>query len=486
MLVYSCSKSNEQNYLAMVGAKKISAPEFSSRYNFNPYLSKMKDGQEARKALLASLIAEKLLSLQAEAKGIETQDIENLIVSHQREAMIEELRRDSVEKEIQISKEELQEEYERSLKVWTVSVYGFGSLPEAQRARRELVRKSPAGRQSPGQAPTKFKVLQKELNWPLSNPQLENALYKLKLHEVSPPLAEKGKYYLIMLQSVKNRNLPKAGDFRQRRSALEDHVLRRKIREKYAAFFYRHIEARMGKLNRKAVERALNLLAEQLSFGHASPSAPFANFKSLPDEVDLSGRDMQPELAAALSVTFPSGQKWTTKKLFSYLKNGPYAFDYSDKASFIRSFRRNINLLLEHQAVYEMAREQGYADKEAVSQDAAMWADYYRASSFRYNLLKQFDKPDSQASGQNKKFGLTRVQEERLDFMDGYLSNLLDKYEIEINNRMFRELKLHKLDMLMMKSHFAQRLAAPVTEPLGGMPRWQKKINNLFEKFAIN
>ena len=487
ILIYACEKDDVPEYLAKVGDEIITTQEFTYRYNFNPFLFRIDDEGVAKKTALASVIAEKLLSREAKKQSYLPQKVKRLIAAHKREAIIEQLRRDSVESQIRISEKELNAEYMKALKEITVEYFEFDKLSSARAFRAKLSKGFSL--QEIREGDKRFAgikaAVKKKLQWPISNPVLEPVVYQLKLNEISEPLFDKGRYYLVKVRAVKNTNTANSADFKNRKNALEDHILRRKIKERYTTFFYRHLQSRLGSVNHTAVDEALDDLAMQIDFRRPSPSRPFGEFKGLSADLYLSTDLQAKQRVSTPAVKFPSAETWTLQELFRNLKTGPYAFNYSDINAFKKSFLNNINLLLEHQALYEMARELDYEVNENVRKETAMWQSYYSAASFRHHLLEPLDSPQS-GGAHTGNGNLSAIQKKRLDFMDKYLSALISQYEIDINKSAFMELQLKKQDMLLMKSHFAHRLVAPLLEPLEGMPHWQKKINILFTKFGIN
>jgi len=489
LILFACAGRVQKNDVAEVGRLGISVQEFTYRYSFNPFLFKIKDPQAAKKEVLAALIAEKMLSQEAEKHNKIQPDVKIKIREHEREAMIEELRRDSVEKTIRINDAELQKEYNRSLQEIEAEIFAFNCKANAIEVRRRMLNGEAFGQALAEVLPRSPKagqaMIHKKLTWPITNAALEAHVYSMKEKQVSPPIFINGKYYLLYVQSVKKIGRASRADFNDRRKALEDHIMRRKIRIKYTAFFRRRLVPALGRLNRKIVYKALNLLAKEIVYSAKKPSRPFAEFHSLPDDVNLAVRSFLPEIASATAVTFPSGKVWNTKALFQKLQYGPYAFDYSGPKRFKESFIKNTELLLEHQAIYQLARAKVYAEKKQVRLESAMWDSYYKAAGYRHYLLAHAGFTAWGDSTVKNKNGLTRIQQERLDFMDRYLSRLLGRYQIKINQDKFKALQPQKLDMVMMKSHFAHRLVAPMLEPLEGLPLWQRKINDLFRTSGI-
>ena len=76
---------------------------------------------------------------------------------------------------------------------------------------------------------------------------------------------------------------------------------------------------------------------------------------------------------------------------------------------------------------------------------------------------------------------LSSIQQFRLEFFDSYLSKLGEKYKIKINHGKFDQIQLNKTNMVVMKTHFANRQIAPLTEPLSGLSLWGKTVDRILK-----
>ncbi len=93
--------------IAYIDTLQIDVTEYQNRLNFNPPLH-VYDVDNAKKIVFSSLLAEKLLFLESKKhKPSMDYDHDAIIKQHFFEAIIEQLRVDSVENKVQVSKEEL-------------------------------------------------------------------------------------------------------------------------------------------------------------------------------------------------------------------------------------------------------------------------------------------------------------------------------------------------------------------------------------------
>ena len=484
LLIFSCQKNETPQFVARVDDQLVTPQEFADRYRFNPYLTGIKNQSEARKVALSALIAEKLLAAEAHRKGFTNPESERWIEEHLREAMIEQLRRDSVEKEITVTDEELRREYRKALKKIRAKFYLCSdSLAAVQVAQR--LKSGASGQQAVAGVRQKLvTVTQKEYAWPVENEHMEKLIYNLHEGEINPPQRVREGFLVAQVQKVATVSKPSQQDFESRLPALRDHLLRRKIKARYTHFYRKQLVGRLGAVDWTVLSAALEKILPEIDFHQPKTATPFGQMKSLPDRIVELPENVLKNLARRVAVRFPSGKQWTVRQLFSRIKYGPYAFNYSDPEKFRKSFRDNVRLLLEHQAIYEMADELGYRENPQVVREAAMWNSYYTAQAFRYHLLS--DLKTTEPPEKNRPEGdLTPLQEKRLQFMDEFLTSALARHEVIINQKVFAEWTAPKTDMLVMKRHFAHRLIAPRLQPLTRLIRWQKQIDRLYRKYGI-
>lgn len=458
ILWVSCSAPREPGSMISVGDSNISTEQVQLSYQFNPFLFKIKNEAEAKKRIISSLIARQLLALDADENGFKDSTIDRRIEAHYREAVIETFRMDSVEKTIRINTKELKKEYLRALQEIEIASFVL-------------------------KADKKQKVNQKVLTWPIQNPALEDIAYTLQEGQESKPIRTGNGVFSIKILHKNRLKNPTAQDFEDRKQALSDHIIRRKIRQKYTRFFHTQIEPLMGTVNKETYTALSALLARKLTVGIKQPTGLFGSEKELPDKVLLDKNLFAKNVQSRPVISFPSGETWSVKKLLGVLKYGPYVFNFSTPQSFRNSLKYNVKLLLEHQAVYVAAEKAGYGKHRRVRHETAMWDRYYKSEAYRHKLLEKVGQPNQKKT---TKGALTEIQQKRLDFMDKRLVGLLDRYKVTINRNALAHLKLEKTDMVLMKSHFAHRLVVPLVEPLGGLPEWQKKMSKLFSKYQIH
>ena len=453
----SCTERIESPILFSIAGQSVTIEQAQLSYAYNPRLFNIKDPTLAKKRIVSALIAQQLLSAEAENVGIEDTTIDLRIKAHQRESMIETLRTDSVEKKINISEDELREEYLRALQEIEIMIF---SLNE----QGKIVHKQ-----------------NKKLTWPIQNRYIEDIVYSLNPGQESSVLKSESKMFKLKVLNIAQINDFSPNDFKNRKPALLDHLRRRKIRQAYTRWYNQDIEPQIGTINQPIVEQVAEYLSLKIERPLKNQPGLFGSQKELPQKLISEIQLATTKDLNQTAVLFPSGESWSIEQLLTHLKYGPYAFNFSNPQQFKKSFRYNINLLLEHQAIYSLALNSGYADNNQVLSDTEMWRNYFQANAFRYALLAKNDVSVKQKIS-NSSTDENLIHQNRLDYMDQFLVKLFRKNKLEINIPAYLALDTTKTDMVLMKSHFAHRQVVPPLEPLSGLPAWQKEIDNFLNK----
>lgn len=485
-ILFACQAKQETDYIAKVGNITISSTEFKYRYNFNPHLMHIQNENVAKRVVLSSLIAEKLLANEAVYKYKIDQDIDQKIRQHLREIMIEQFRRDSIESTIQVSTEEMKNEYQKSLKEIDIRFIAFDSKPEADKVKKQIsegltfeeaVRWFMDSKGWQGEA-----IPAKTVHWAKEEDEPGSHIFHLKEKEVSETIKARGEYYLVKVIAVRQVSEPSYSDFNNRIPALRDRILRKKIKNRYAQFYKDNIKSETGSVNWRELHAILDILVGEMTFNQNREQNKLQKRRPLSDQIYLTANQINSQQKNSTIIKFPDGSAWDAAEVFRRLKYGPYAFNYQNGRAFRRTFAQNIQLMVEYEALYQLALKAGYENHPLVQDDFNMWAGYYKSNAYRHKMLKEIETDSSQIAQQGQ---LTSVQQNRLNYMDDYLSDLAGKYRIRIDKNIYSTVTLNKTDMTVMKTHFSNRLIAPFIEPLNGLPKWQKKMSALFKKNGI-
>jgi parvulin-like peptidyl-prolyl isomerase len=486
LLFLSCNQ-NEYSGIASVDSVQISSLEFEDRLNFNPFLTQIEDDEQTSKFVLSALIAEKVLLLEANQyyRIKSDSELDVLINQRKKEVMIEQIRRDSVESLIHIQTEDLEKEYDRALRQIEIEYVAVADKEEAELVRNQIDKPDdfyPVIRQymenkgwGAEQIPTKI------ITWGKENLSLEDSIYRLGENEVSEPIPANGEYYIIKVDKISSTLKPANEDFERRLPALKDRVTRRKILDRYTQFYNRQISSLVGNIDApKLIAILHNILInaisdwENINHGKLNQNQPWN------DQLVLNNDQLNEKVMNETIIRFPDKVIWSFSDVLRNLKYGPYAFNYSNPDQFLKSVYMNTRLLAEHEAIYKRAVQLDYEKHQNVQDEYRMWAAYFRANKFRHQLLGKKENEWFSAGIDSSAFGL-----KRLEFLDVFLCEVVKKYSIKINQKKLRQVTVNRQNMVVVKSHFANRLVAPPLEVLTALPNWTKRMTEVFRRNNI-
>ena len=484
---FSCTSEINEDIIATVDDYEISGLEFQLRYNFNPYLKDIISDKEAKKIVLSSLIVEKILFLESKKKKSEFEQLQSLVNQYLKEAMIEQLRQDSIESKIQISTDELKREYAKSLKEIEIKFVAFNSLEEANAVKSKIEKigsfDQPIREHMDLKGWENEPIPTKKIIWGKENYELEESIYNLSNGEISNPVPAHNEYYLIQVTNINTTNRPSNKDFEDRLSALQDRITRNKISNKYVDFYNKKIKANLGKVNWNLFREIVDIMVSDIWFNPdpqlSEQNKPLSEigYNSLLDKIR---QNMEEEL-----VNFPDGTSWSIKEVLENMNIKPYVFNFKNETLFRRSCARNLELMQEHEVIYKLAKDKKYENNINVKKQFNMWNSYYYANRYRQSVLDtvKINVSDSSLFSDPK---LSLIQNKRLHVFDEYISQVLGEYSVKINKKLYDSIKLNKQDMVVVKSHFANRLVSPPLEPLFTLPKWSRKFDILVSQHKIN
>lgn len=481
--VAACSKNEEPKVLARVGDVKITVDEFRKRFELNPRLGQYKDINQAKACFLGSLIAEKLLALDADQQGLMNSSRMNAFLDQiNREAVIEEFYNTKIASQIQIDEKEVRQAYAMLKKELEVQYTSFKTIEEARKFRERLL----AG-ESFEDALLNFSLKERNhwmgvdtltLKWGITTPTIEEALYNLKPGEVSEPIAALNEFFIARILSEEIDAFGTEHDFHANRGKIEKILTKRKRSSEFVKHFK---EMMIGKKTEVPPER-LKYLAESLeaafAIGEGSTDYVRTINPSPINEVELlqAQQSLETNLNETL-VTFDDGTSWTIREFLQRLSVGRYHLDFNTKKDFRLGLRQAIITMIEQEYVYKMALKEELHQSPSVDDEVEMWRESLAAQKLVQRILSYDNKPQDE----QESIYLTNAQ---LTILSNKLFALSRLYHIEIDLETFNALQVSNAGLLVVKTHFPGRLVVPVGIPLENLSIWQDKILEMIGPFS--
>ncbi len=231
--------------VATVGNEKISEREFRMRYELVPHLSPDQENVDTtKKDLLYSIIAEKLLALEARRLGYASSDYYRESVGQISDLYVRDaLYKKVVASKVRIGQSDLQkalDRYSRTLKVKIISagdsstIFGYYSRLRSGVPFDSIEKYSDVVEYDSNKAPIRITYGQ------MAEDYVEDTLFNLKPGTFSSPVMTGGGWFIFKLVGVEYRVPPNAGDPDYNKSILEVIRMRksRVIGTKYLDRFY--------------------------------------------------------------------------------------------------------------------------------------------------------------------------------------------------------------------------------------------------------
>jgi hypothetical protein len=478
--IAACSKKDEPKVIARVGDIAITVDEFRKRFEFNPRLQQFKDSDQAKIRFLGSLIAEKLLALNADKQGLTPSPRTKAFLEQiNRETVIEEFYNQKIATKIQIEEKELRQTYEKSRRELEVQYTAFKSLEEAHKFRERVLSGEPfeeAKLKSIAKAGNSWiGVDTLSLRWGQATPAIEEALYRLKPREISEPIAASNEFYVARILSEKTDAFGTVEDFQRSKEKIEKILAKRKKSAAFVDYFKKMMVGKKTQIPPERFKYVVESLETAFAIGDSTTEiARTINPSPISDrEFSQAQQSLQVNLKEVL-VTFDNGTRWTIREFLQRLSVGRHYLDFSNKESFRRGLRQALITMIEQEYIYKEGLKEGLHQSSVVEEEVAIWRENLAAHRLVQQLLSQ----DERMPDENQPPYLT---DEQLAILTNRLLSLSSQYDITIDVETLNTLQVSSAGFLALKTHFPGRLVVPIEIPLENLSAWQERILTLLK-----
>lgn len=478
----SCNKESKEPVVAKVDDRIITASEFRTRFAVTPYFGQFPDDPQVKTLAMASMIGEKLLAEEAERKKLDQTDRYRIVFREmEKEAVIEELLH-RMFADIEVSPEEVRRGFEKSKRVLEVEELVFDNEEEAMAFKNKL---------TAGQALEKFGASKYTIKWGDSDPNVEEVLWNLQMGEISEPIEFKNHIYLFRVASEQSSPHGSQSDYLQKAPVIRKVLSKRKKQKAYEKFFH---EMMAGKQTKVPAE-IMTYIAEQLEEAWEIPSTTDEDSTFLQPALmtDSDYRLAAARLTERLNekfITFDDGSYWTIGDFLGNLRYGPYPLNYSSKAAFRASLRNMSIMMMEQEYVAKEGYRKGLDKTYNVKNEVRQWMDSFLADQMRMQFMGEFkgekenhseaDVSVDSGNGAVHTASTGHVKFEAISAFDDFLTKAAERHTIEINKPLLDTLRVHNLKMVVLKTHFPGRQAAPEILPLDKLQNYFAKIYHKF------
>ena len=444
--VLGCSEE-QPDVIAIIGDSFITVDEFRDRFHFSPQLADSKNNQVAKRQLLNVMLAEKILAEDAKRAGAEDTDyIQRFSTQFQREAVIEHFWQDEIVSQINISKEELQNAYEYSKKIYVIQYLIYQDEQSASRDY-DLMMKEISFEQIAQLNGYQAEAIPSDtILFSGKLPHIEKAVFEMDLNEIHPPIWE-GQYFFIIKLVNRIENISgEQGEFEKKRNELEKILKNQKILDKFQEYKANHFIINSYQLD-KTIFKKLTQQLENILFDNANTTNQ--NIKSeFREKLPQLNNSKLNEFRHLKVVKFSEEIEWTVEQLLNRLSIAPYPIDIESKGTFRSSMIAGTKRILDDELIVLHGEKIGLSKNEIVRNQQRIWTDCLIATKELVNVINKGNaKPERKPDK---------------EWLSQYLKDRSNEYEVELNHSILDTLSLNnRADMVVIKKHFPLRSIAP-------------------------
>ncbi|MBI9071106.1 MAG: peptidyl-prolyl cis-trans isomerase [Melioribacteraceae bacterium] len=367
ILITSCADKDSDTVIK-IDDRKISFEEFQSRLNSIPQTLKLPI-HELKQNLTATLIAETVFSCEAQKEKLDTlKRVSLLAEEYKNEALYEEWMNKEVRAKINVSEKEILDAYPKFVEKRSVNFWTVKSLAESEKLRKGLLKGNKLDIQP------QFK----EIEYSVSLPEIENAVYNLKSGEISDPILVDSLYYIFKLVTKE----PVAEFKKYSRNELLPEVEKRvrERKEKYSVD--QKISSLMNDRSFSINKQAYNFLLQQLyPVIYNRNGLKYKNPESIQYELLVSEIRKENSFKQTL-ITFDDNSNWTVEDCWEMISVSPYPLNYENPNDLEKGLFDVLKRIILLNSVSQDALQREYNNTGYVKQQSAMWQTNILAQSY--------------------------------------------------------------------------------------------------------
>jgi hypothetical protein len=469
LILTSCSGDTEDEMeeviLARVGDVTISLAEFMRRSEMTvrpPYASG--DNNLHKKIIINSLIAEKMLALEAGEKNELAQSRQfKLYIQGRREQAMREwlLHKEGFEK-VQISNSEIQKVYDVAGRTYKVQYYTIPDSNIAATIRDKLKTEKGLFEIFHKQLWPDEEIAEREIEWKKQeHPLIHESLFSDKpdKNSVVGPLKIGENDYIIMkvLGWTDQKVLSDQGR-KERRDLVKEKLTQEKAFEIYDKFVLSIMDGKKLDFDRETFNKLIEIVGPLYIRTPQEKKELFLSATFNENSKNPEIKRLEDGLNGILDNSLLSfeGQVWTVRQFKEEIQKHPLVFrkNLPESTKFAEHFRLAIVDMIRDKYLTEEAYKRGYDKVNVVKRYTNMWKDALLAQYQKERYLIE-TVPNLSDSIQ------TAVMLEK--YMNPYIDQLQDKYgnSIRVNVEQFNKIKLTHIDMLVMQTNVPFPIMVP-------------------------
>jgi len=449
----SCGKKRAtvppESLLAQIGPKTISLAEFIRRaeYTIRPPYCKG-DNYIHKKIILNSLIAEKLLALEAGENNELTRNeqFQDYIRGRQEQAMRQWLYYQTAYSTVNLDTSEIIKSYDLAGRKYSINFISLDDSSKINQFSRELKQGTASFENFYRQHFGLEAIPQRAVSWEEQTEEaIHQALFSAPLQKgqiIGPIKTEDGHYLLMEIAGWTDRLAISDTDIQRRWNAVAEQLQTKYATEIYSKFMARVMKGKRVEFVGDTFFRLTEVFAPVYLKSMADKKAAF-NQRFWNDEIypdSLGGKIAEIMDHSLLQI---DSETWKVKDFLKALRIHPLVFRKRkiSHREFPEQFKLAIVDLIRDKYITQEAYHNGYDKAEVVKRNTVMWKDYLLAMFQKNRFLDELGVPD--------KDNLAVIPH----YLDAYVDSLQSKYshQIEIDTDAFEKIPLTRVDMFVLQ-----------------------------------
>jgi len=469
LITTSCSGNKEEEMeeviLTRIGDVTISLAEFMRRSEMTirpPYASG--DNNLHKKIILNSLIAEKMLAMEAgeDNELAQSKQFQLYIQGRQEQAMREWLLHKEGFEKVELSDSEIQEMYEVAGRTYKVQYYTIPDDSLAVNVADRLTKKKGYFETLHKQLWPDEEIAEREVKWDKQeHPLVYEALFTgkpAKNSVIGPLKIDENDHIILKVTGWTDQKLLSDQGRKERWDFVKQTMTQEKAFEIYDNFVLSIMDGKRLDFDRETFNKLVKIVGPIYIRTPEERKELFLNATFDQEGTNPELKHLEDGFDSILDNSLLSieGQVWTVRQFKEEIQKHPLVFrkNLPEGATFAEHFRLAIVDMIRDKYLTEEAYERGYENVNVVKRYTNMWKDALLAQYQKEQYLIE-TVPDLSDSLK------TAVMLER--YMNPYIDQLQEKYgnSIEVDVEQFNNIKLTRIDMLVMQTNVPFQIMVP-------------------------
>jgi hypothetical protein len=459
-----CSKKEKKKVpeiiLAKVSDKTVSVDEFIRRAEYTirpPYCRG--DNYIHRKIVLNSLIAEKLLALEAGDDNELTRNtqFQDYIRGRKEQAMRQWLYNESAYKKAKLDTTEIKKMYQLAGRKYKINFCSLKDSSKIQQIKRELIETKNSSEEVYHRYWGLEEIPQREVNWNDQNePTIHDALFTTPLEKgqiIGPIATADGNYLLMQIAGWTDRLAITDTDIQRRWNDVSEYLKTKQANKIYTSYIASVMSGKKVEFSRDTFFKLAEIFAPVYLKSMADKKEAF-NQRFWKDEIlpdSLAGNIDEIMDHSLLQI---DGQLWQVSDFLKEIMIHPLVFRKRkiSHQEFPEQFKLAIVDLIRDKYLTKEAYKKRYDKVGAVISNAEMWQDYLLAQYQKNRYLRMIN-ADADAD----------YMKVISSYLNKYVDSLQTKYhnQIEIDTDKFEKIQLTRIDLFALQKNVPFPIIVP-------------------------